>query len=283
MGNVHAKDPDFWCNRLEQPTNFEPDWMRKLPDNRRISELSIPGTHDTMTFKTEVHAGAEWVLCQAWPLSCQLKMGIRYLDLRCRHINNAFAMHHGQYYLDSNFDDVLSGIHSFLGSQPKEVILAKIQEEYKPENNTRSFDETLRSYFAKYPNMVKSYSKDTKLGDVRGKLVTINKGDFGENWNDWYEIGARDESNKKSTVRRGLDAAIKGDRSEMYATFSSCYSKSPRGNPEYWARCINPDLEDCICTTNGRLGVVCIDYPGYKIVGDIIRHNPKFPFQGDSQ
>ncbi len=246
--------------------------MSNLSDERRISELSIPGTHDTMAFKTERSEGSEWALCQAWSLTCQLNMGIRYLDLRCRHIGNGFAMHHGPYYLASGFDSVLSEIKSFLDSHQKEVILAKIQQEHDPSGNTRTFDETLSSYFAQYPNMIKSYSEGTKLGDVRGKLVTITRGDF-QNFNDLYEIGGGEDSRKKSTVREGLNAARNGDTRKMYGTGSNCYSKSANGNPGAWARCINPDLHSYICNSSGRLGVVAMDFPGYKIVGDTIRHN----------
>src|SRR5438874_2499396 len=53
------------------------DWMGALPDQLRLSELSIPGTHDSMSFH-----GGDAVQTQSMPLSTQLESGIRVLDIR---------------------------------------------------------------------------------------------------------------------------------------------------------------------------------------------------------
>jgi hypothetical protein len=41
------------------------DWMAKLPDNLRVADLSIPGTHDSGTFKISVASGAR---TQSWTI-----------------------------------------------------------------------------------------------------------------------------------------------------------------------------------------------------------------------
>ncbi len=72
-----------------------PDWMGKLKDDVKLSQLSIPGTHDTMS-----RFGGVFVETQTLTLANQLESGIRLLDIRCRHIRYnpdryVFAIVHG--------------------------------------------------------------------------------------------------------------------------------------------------------------------------------------------
>ena len=90
------------------PGYRNPNWMSSLPDSRPLSQLSIPGTHDTMA-----RYGGDIAQTQSMTLSMQLQAGVRALDIRCRHINNAFAIHHGLIYQNANFDDVLSVVRDF--------------------------------------------------------------------------------------------------------------------------------------------------------------------------
>src|SRR5689334_21985710 len=54
------------------------DWMSKLPDNLKVADLSIPGTHDSGTFKISIASGAR---TQNWTIRGQLDAGMRFLDL----------------------------------------------------------------------------------------------------------------------------------------------------------------------------------------------------------
>jgi len=58
-----------------------PDWMGKLKDDVKLSQLSIPGTHDTMS-----RFGGPIVETQTLTLANQLESGIRVFDMRCRHV-----------------------------------------------------------------------------------------------------------------------------------------------------------------------------------------------------
>ena len=80
-----------------------PDWMSRLDSNLTLSRISMPGTHDTMS-----HYGGDIVQTQSLRLSAQLSSGIRALDIRCRHFNNKFPIHHGSVYQHANFNDVLT-------------------------------------------------------------------------------------------------------------------------------------------------------------------------------
>jgi hypothetical protein len=65
-------------------TYFSKKWMSYIDGNKKLSELTIPGTHDTCA--EDVNKGEvvrEFVQTQNKPLNEQLDAGIRFLDIRC--------------------------------------------------------------------------------------------------------------------------------------------------------------------------------------------------------
>ncbi len=68
-----------------------PEWMSDLNNSLLISELSIPGTHDSMTFKGDLASGAAMAQCQVISLEQQLEAGIRSLDIRLAHYENHYT------------------------------------------------------------------------------------------------------------------------------------------------------------------------------------------------
>ena len=75
------------------------NWMSALPDDVSLSRLTIPGTHESCAR----NAPTSYVDCQDLGLADQLNAGIRYVDIRCRQIQDIFAIHHDAYYLGLNF------------------------------------------------------------------------------------------------------------------------------------------------------------------------------------
>ncbi|MED3540438.1 phosphatidylinositol-specific phospholipase C domain-containing protein [Bacillus toyonensis] len=178
----------FNVNRTVNYTNRH--WMGRIPDSRRISELSIPGTHGSMALHGGV-AGTigDIAINQTMNLETQLNSGIRYIDIRCRHYHNNFAIHHGQIYQHAFFGSgVLEPVISFLRRNPSETILMRIQEEYNPRGNTRTFAETFESFWT--PNQRYFWTPtgtNPTLGEVRGRIILLqqfpsNRGWFGINW-----------------------------------------------------------------------------------------------------
>ena len=73
------------------------------------------------------------------------EIGVRYLDIRCRHFHNTFEIHHGSIYQKINFDQVLEQCFTFLNNHPSETIIMSVKEEYNPEGNSRSFEATFNA------------------------------------------------------------------------------------------------------------------------------------------
>ena len=107
-------------------TTVASDWMSKLPDNLKVADLSIPGTHDSGTFKISIASGAR---TQNWTIRGQLDAGMRFLDLRAHPSGNTFKVYHGDFYMDVTFDEVMGDIKAFLAAHPREGIIIQLQEE----------------------------------------------------------------------------------------------------------------------------------------------------------
>jgi hypothetical protein len=158
-----------------------PDWMAGIPDDRRISELSIPGTHDTMSLHQSDYPFALNLMPinQSMPLIMQLASGIRVLDIRCRHDSDRFNIFHGPTDQHATFHGVLNPVVDFLRTHPTETVLMSIAQAPEPVNNTRSFAETFEWYMDLSSPWGGTYrdwvwhptSANPTLGDVRGKIV----------------------------------------------------------------------------------------------------------------
>ncbi|MCU5408737.1 phosphatidylinositol-specific phospholipase C [Bacillus cereus] len=178
-----------------------PKWMSLINNSIRISELSIPGTHGTMARFVDAFPEENLVLNQSLPLADQLDTGIRYIDIRCRHYNNEFAIHHGFVWQRTYFgDDVLKPVINFLLKNPSETILMRVKEEYDPSGNTRTFGETFEAYWN--PNQAFFWnptSQNPTLQDVRGKIILLqefngpNNKMFGINYN--WDLRIQDQWN----------------------------------------------------------------------------------------
>jgi 1-phosphatidylinositol phosphodiesterase len=164
------------------------DWMANVADQRRLADMSLPGTHDTMTYalndddyQWSVGVDTDVSMTQNKSLRQQLLAGVRVLDIRCRRTPyNNFDIYHGSVNTGFDFDDVLLDVTDFLADHPTETVLMRL----KPEGNsgTMSFEDVLdtyvndalySSYFWKNTSSELASQSTTRLGDVRGKIVVL--------------------------------------------------------------------------------------------------------------
>ncbi|OUB84382.1 phosphatidylinositol-specific phospholipase C [Bacillus wiedmannii] len=155
-------------------------WMSELEDSKKISELSIPGTHGSMALHGASVFDENLTRNQTMNLTEQLNSGIRYVDMRVKRVKDSFAMHHGIINQKAMFENVLKETIQFLKDHPKETILMRLKEETDPETGSLSFEQIFKNYKdrnASYfwdPNSTSSSeSNNPKLGDVRGKIVLL--------------------------------------------------------------------------------------------------------------
>ncbi|EFJ1803086.1 phosphatidylinositol-specific phospholipase C [Escherichia coli] len=149
------------------------DWQKKLSDNLTINEISIPGTHDSGSLY-----GGDMVRTQSKSIYSQLQSGIRFLDIRLRHINNVMTIHHSFVYQHLGFGDVLEQIQKFLTENPSEFVLVRVKEDYDPTNNSRTFEETFHRYmttYSKYIYIPQDQYVFPKVKDIRGKIIFLDQ------------------------------------------------------------------------------------------------------------
>ncbi len=157
--------------------------MGKLPDSLRLSELSIPGTHESMALYDP--AGTPlYTQCQSLSLPLQLFAGIRALDIRCRLDGDHFKISHGDEYQFAEFrQDVLNPVIEFLREYPTETVLMRIQPTGTQRVTLWTFWDMYTLYMTKlkqdgYEDYIwqRSCGEDTNptLGEVRGKIVVLN-------------------------------------------------------------------------------------------------------------
>lgn len=206
-------------------------WMNKLRDDVMLSEIAMPGTHDSAAYKNYVDS----VVTQALNFDQQLEYGVRVFDIRVRHTSDRFALHHGNVFLDVMFGDFMNSVDRFLTKNPSEVVLFRLKQEMTPNsNNTRSMAETLEHYISlhqdKYLNLK---SVNHRLGDARGKFAILSENyefhhfglpydSSGFSIQDKYKLSTNwDLYSKWEAVKEHLDLASKGRATTLYMNYLS--------------------------------------------------------------
>ncbi len=191
-------------------SDLDSDWMGGLSDDLRLTELTIPGTHESVSFY-----GGFWGLadCQGMPLHEQLAWGVRLIDIRCKQIDDSLILFHGDVLQCGKFGPVLQVCTDFLDEHTGETILLRLQripssdyiivpEEYCDTLyipmldsmltncgdwcvlweagsiliNSLSFAQTVQSYLEpklQYIWQSDNYDRIPTLGELRGKIVIL--------------------------------------------------------------------------------------------------------------
>lgn len=151
------------------------NWMSNLSNSLLLSQISIPGTHDSASFRPNV-LGAGFTQTQTWNIREQLEHGIRFLDARCRLINNVFTMHHGAVFLKQQFGDFLTTCIDFIKRNPTEFIILLVKQEHTIENSTKSFNGIMQErYIDPHNELFYLENKIPSIGEARGKIVLLRR------------------------------------------------------------------------------------------------------------
>lgn len=168
-------DTAYWNETRVSGDNSK--WMSQLPDSTRISEMSIPGTHDTMAHKANL-LGADNARTQSMTLPQQLYSGIRYIDIRAKYKNTYFQINHGITDTGYTFNDVMLSLRQYLKENPSETIFMRFKQE-----DSSASDDQMKKLFSQYYNEYESIfwkpkqsenSQNPQLRELRGKVVLVS-------------------------------------------------------------------------------------------------------------
>lgn len=260
-------------------------WMSSIDGKLSLSELSIPGTHDS-----GARHGLDAVQCQKLTISEQLNAGVRFLDIRLRNFKNALVVHHGKYYQHLNFDDVISECTDFLKANPKEAIIMSVKEEYKSHKATLSFADTFKTYYDENSSLWYTTSSIPTLETVRGKIVLMKRfsgGNLGMAFNGWWKdnttfsVGTvarvQDQykcstNDKKTAIGNLLKETNSDTTKKLYLNYTSGYSRLIPKISKFSGE-INPALLDLLNNQKGRVGIVAMDYVNADLASAVYKHN----------
>lgn len=165
---------DSWRNMALAiyPAIDKKNWMSRLSESLSLSDITIPGTHDS---GTHVHDILPVSITQTWTIGRQLSEGIRFLDIRLNK-SNGFEIVHGESRTGLYFEkDCVAVIANFLKNEgPKETILLSIQSE---RGTTDGFHdgvlEILERVVGKY-NLFTG-AQPGPLSSLRGSVVLLRR------------------------------------------------------------------------------------------------------------
>lgn len=161
--------------------------MSRLPDQKKLVLINIPGTHDSCAFHMN-RLGLDFATCQYHNIKEQLEIGIRKLDIRIASRNQYFEQDediitcHGMCdcYVSSNFCDfrkvtyksVLFDVMDFLEKNPTETVLLAT---YKGRGDIQFLRRSQEIFFKYCGNIAIKYNNDITLGEARGKIIYITE------------------------------------------------------------------------------------------------------------
>src|SRR5262245_11026770 len=153
------------------------NWMSYINPGAYLSDLTIPGTHDSATYGMSGEVGYSWYKTQNENITQQLNRGVRYLDLRCKDDGHwgahCLAMVHADQWCGMWLDEILSQVYTFLNNNPSETVIVVIKEEGS--NSDRIFaNKLLYEYIWKSTKWFLENRIPT-LGEVRGNIVLLRR------------------------------------------------------------------------------------------------------------
>lgn len=203
-------------------------WMKNIDDDIRLSELAIPGTHNSGSFTVNVDS----VTTQVLNFTQQLQYGIRAFDIQIMHTRDQIIVHDHLLTL-CMFEQFLDTVREFLRINPSECVLVLLREGCKADDtNNRSLEDALKRYLQLYKRFYLNTVDNIELGAARGKFIILNKlniAGYGLDYStfnvqDYGELKWRfDLYTKWERVAEQFENARRGNRDVFYVNYLSAF------------------------------------------------------------
>lgn len=287
-----------WCvfdNVIAESERIDADpqsWMTQLSDDRRLSELSIPGTHNSGALFEPLKGTAA---CQNMTIAQQLNAGVRFFDIRCRHENDKFTIYHGPVFQKQTYDGIQKTASEYLDKYPREIILFSVKQEHSPRNISRQFADTMRTYIDNKKTLYHTENNIPRLKEVRGKIVLLRRfpatESFGIDATNWGHGGAHQSrdlfiqdrfepasaENKWGLIKKTFQYSSHPDKDNLlFLNFTSGYVKNVLGIPNIHkiSAPINNELIKYLDESRQtQLGCVITDFMTPELSQAIYQHN----------
>ena len=158
------------------------DWMERLDDNAYLSQVSIPGTHDTATgegwtgFLGEL-AGPSMGVTQDLSIAQQLDCGVRAFDLRPCVNEDELVINHGVLQTKAKFPETLKQLCLFVTDHPTEFVVVVMRHESDGDDNSGLWNNMMNSCLNSNDvrPFLADYKRDITVGELRGKVLILSR------------------------------------------------------------------------------------------------------------
>ena len=192
----------------------QPAWMKDIPDDTLICDITIPGTHDSASAYAMLPFFSR---CQYFSIGRQLNDRFRYLDIRLGIKDGELIFYHGFCPCQTGpwpwsgvlkLDAGLKEIYSFLKDNPTETVIFTVKMEQG--SDVAEFQKLLHKSIDKYPDYWYLSDMLPTLGECRGKIVLMRRYDDALNLGkdsgiaiNWADQGERANSSPKDSELEG--------------------------------------------------------------------------------
>ena len=262
-------------------------WMKNVGDDRLITTMSIPGTHDSGATHSIFDVAGK---CQDLDIEAQLEIGVRFFDIRLQQVNDKFNVVHSFVDQKLDFEDVVEDMVDFIEDYPSEFLLVSIKEDADSKNSYKDFQSLLLSYLDEEEFCFDSTLPKT-LKEARGKIYILSRfnSTIGinayEGWedsttfalNDLYvqdNYSIDDINIKKKDIESTINFS-KDNKDKLVLNFTSCYLNNafPPTYAGTAALTINPWLINKINNNKDTLGIIVADFINKELAESIYMRN----------
>lgn len=274
---------------LQLPRARAQSWMAALEDSRSIGTLSIPGTHDSGALYSFADLFGK---CQTLSVSRQLQIGVRFLDVRLRLVEDELLVYHNFVEQKTSAEDLMEDMTAFLQENPSEFLIVSFKEEASPVRSGISFAAALEQLLARYPRHISTAGLPASVGEARGKIHILARYEnnslgvpcsLGWQNNSSFELGElyiqdhyklHSAGEKLPDITAALEAAASGNYA-LVLNFTSCYLAEgfPPSYAGVTAGKLNPLLPQLLADSRGPAGVLVCDFMTSGLAEQIIGRN----------
>ena len=169
------------------PVQAQNNWMEQLDDNRMVTDLSLPGTHNAATAEgwegLAVLIGNLAARAQDLTIAEQWNVGVRAFDIRPQKDGDKLRCMHGISGTKLLVGDFFAKMRDLLAASPTEfaIVATKIDTtegepevvEWAPMFYSLIQSDSLRDCFVEF-------SPTMTVGDVRGKMLLLSRNKYAD-------------------------------------------------------------------------------------------------------
>lgn len=266
------------------------DWMADLEDDASLNSLTIPGTHDSGALHSLAEISGK---CQSLSVEEQLKIGVRFLDIRLQLVDNELKVVHSFVDQLTDFEDVLDDLVAFIRNHEGEFLIVSIKEDASPKRSDRMFADLLEEMLLSYPEINTKRALPESVGEARGAIHIVARyknSTIGlpcyDGWkdDDTFVLGdiyiqdnyrVPNAEEKIADIRSTYSVAMEKNHA-LVLNFTSCYLETcfPPIYAGLPAHKINRDTQKALLNEyDGPLGVLVCDFMTAELADVIIGRN----------